>query len=166
MRRMMLGHRVGDDVAEHVQATHQYAEYDHVLRGFEMSSALIAPNPHPAPELEDPVRDFRPLVRSGWRAPHVWVDAAETESVLDWFGSSYVLVLGPDCDLQQWEAAVAQAESVVPIKVRQLPTALPVAPYESDAIVLVRPDGIIAQRVRQAGATSIADFQPYLPATG
>lgn len=165
MTAMMAGHRRGEEISEHFRATHQYADYDHVLLGFEMASELIAPNAEPAPPLDDPSADFTPLARSGRRAPHVWVDADQTESVLDWYGSSYVLLLGPECSRPAWEGAVAKMPpDGVPVAVRQLPANVPVSPYEADAVVLVRPDGIIAcQRKGYGGSPDLSEFSKYLP---
>lgn len=162
MGRMMLGHRAGEDVTEYIEGTRRYADYDYLLRGYELSSSLVAPNDEPAPELTDPARDFRPLVRNGWRAPHVWVDPAQTESVLDWFGNDYVLLLGPSCDLAAWEAAVV--EIGVPLTVRQLPADRALAPYADDGVVLVRPDGAIAQHGHDS--TDPSTFTTYLPSVG
>ncbi len=165
MGAMMLGRWRGEDIAEHIEATHQYADYDHLLLGFEMASDLIAANDEPAPGLERPNRDFVPLVRSGRRAPHVWVDAEQTESVLDWFGSSYVLLLGPECSLPAWEAAAAEVRAGgAPLAVRRLPAGVPTDPYQTDAWVLVRPDGIIACHQKDPGgtpdATGLAEYLP------
>ena len=168
MGRMIIGYRAGDDVAEYVEGTKRYADYDHLLRGYELRSGLVAANDEPAPEYGDPARDFRPLIRNGWRAPHVWLDDAETVSVLDWFGHGYVLVLGPACDRSSWEAAVAGlGPGGVPLEVRQLPADRPIAPYEAAGVVLVRPDAAIAQHLRDAaGAADVATISPYLPSTG
>ena len=52
----------------------------------------------------------------------------------------------------------------LPLTVRQLPGGIELAPYTSDGVVLVRPDGVIAQHRRDPGdACDIADFAPYLP---
>ena len=165
MRLMMVGHRNGDDIAEHIQATHRYADYDHVVRGFEMSSSLIAPNTEAAPHLENPSQDFSPLIRSGRRAPHLWVDEEETVSVLDWFGTGYVLLLGPDCDAEGWQAAVAsRTPEDVPLVLRQLPDNPSSDPYHSNGVVLVRPDGVIAQHGRDTSDQLDAeDVLAYLP---
>lgn len=141
MGRMMLGHRTGDDITEHVLATGQYADYDHVVRGFELASELIAPNGEPAPPLENPSRDFTPLVRNGRRAPHLWLDDDRTESVLDWFGTDFVLLLGPACDPEPWTAGAA---GVSGLAVRRLPSDRSNEPYALDGAILVRPDGVIA----------------------
>jgi len=168
MGRMMLGHRAGEDVAEHIEGTKRYADYDHLLRGYELASALIAPNDEPAPEYANPARDFRPLIRNGWRAPHAWVDAAETESVLDWFGRGYVVLLGPDVDRSSWEVAVTElCDDGAPLEVRQLPAGRPIAPYEPDGVVLVRPDAVIAQHVRNAaGPADLSQIAAYVPSRG
>lgn len=168
MGRMIIGHRTGDDIAHAIEGTRRYADYDHLLRGYELSSTLIAPNDDPAPVYENEAREFRPLVRNGWRAPHVWVDDAHSESVLDWFGRGYVLLLGPECDRGSWDAAVAALpEGGVPLEVRQLPATMPSAPYEADGVVLIRPDAVIAQHLRGAhGAANLTHIRPYLPSGG
>ncbi|WP_420435418.1 FAD-dependent monooxygenase [Candidatus Poriferisocius sp.] len=165
MGLMMAGRRRGEDITEHIQATHQYADYDHLLLGFEMSSDLIAPNAEPAPQLEDPKTGFTPLVRSGRRAPHVWVDADQSESVLDWYGSSYVLLVGAECSLTASQAALADLPSGgVPVAVRQLPAGISSGPYEADAWVLVRPDGIIAcHGTDSGGSPDPSELPAYLP---
>jgi tetracenomycin A2 monooxygenase-dioxygenase len=163
MRRMMLGHRIGDDIAAHIMATHQYADYDHVLRGFEMRSPLIAPNRDQSPVAE--AVSFSPIVRAGRRAPHVWLDSAQSESVLDWYGTSYVLVLGPDCDQGAWSRAVSKLTVQGPIEVRQLPADLDVTPYRSNDVVLVRPDGVIAVHLPDPPAVATSIVSSYLPWT-
>ncbi|WP_420610407.1 FAD-dependent monooxygenase [Candidatus Poriferisodalis sp.] len=165
MTAMMGGHVRGDDIAEHIERTHQYADYDHLLLGFEMTSDLIEPNTEPAPPARAGSAGFVPVVRSGRRAPHVWVDAEATESVLDWYGSSYVLVLGPDCSRTEWEAAIADLGSGrAPVVVRQFPAGIAADPYEADAWVLVRPDGIIAcSRNDPGGPPDLSELSRYLP---
>lgn len=164
MGSMMLGHRAGRDIGEDIEATRRYADYDHLLRGYELASDLIAPNDEPAPELAEPAREFRPLLRNGWRAPHVWLDDAETESVLDWYGHGYVLLLGPECDAASWEAAVADLAADVPIEVRRLPDGRAIVPYTADGVVLIRPDAVIAQHLSGAtGAADLSEITPYLP---
>ena len=83
--------------------------------------------------------------------------------------SSYVLLLGPDCRRAAWEAEVADLPDrpmpvAVPVDVRQLPADLPVDPYGSADVVLVRPDGIIAGRSTEAaGRADLTPFEPNLP---
>ncbi|MCY3893930.1 MAG: FAD-dependent monooxygenase [Acidimicrobiaceae bacterium] len=176
MGRMMIGHRSGDDIAEHLEATHQYADYDHVLLGFEMSSDLIAPNGEPPPDRHDAEAqpspsggaasaDFVPLLRSGRRAPHVWVDADRTESVLDWYGASYVLLIGSACPHAAWQAAIAGLPpGGAPVAVRRLPDHACAGPYQTDTVLLVRPDGIIAwHRTDPGSPPDVTELSRYLP---
>ncbi len=176
MSAMMLGHIGGLDVDEHIEATHQYADYDDLLLGFEMSSSLIAPNAEPPPDRQDPANrrrppggsvsaEFVPLLRSGRRAPHVWVDAEGTESVLDWYGYSYVLLVGSACSLEAWQAAIADLPAgAAPVSVRQLPAHACNGPYRAGAAVLVRPDGVIAWcRNDFDGRPELSEVSAYLP---
>ncbi|MEM7094252.1 MAG: FAD-dependent monooxygenase [Actinomycetota bacterium] len=166
MRQMMIGHRLGHDIADDVLATHQYADYDHVVRGFEMTSSLIAPNHEPAPEFDDPT-GFVPLVRAGCRAPHVWVDDEHTESILDWFGAGYVLVLGSACDVEAWAAALTPLAAQKPLALGALAAERASDPYTPADVVLVRPDGVIANRFTDSQGPHVDAVGAYLPwATG
>jgi 2-polyprenyl-6-methoxyphenol hydroxylase-like FAD-dependent oxidoreductase len=163
MGQMMLGHLAGENVSEHIRATHQYADYDHVLLGFEMASDLVAAEAEPPPN-ESTSAPYAPVVRTGRRAPHVWVDSAQTTSVLDWFGRSYVLLLGPHCSRPAWSAALATLPpDTVPLTLQQLPDTQSTGPYRPNEAVLVRPDGIIAQRQATADGADASVFAPYLP---
>lgn len=148
MGPMMLAHRTGADITDHFQGAHLYGNYDHALLGFELSSELIAPEATPPPHsspVEPPSTDFVPCVRSGRRAPHVWVDDDEAVSVLDWYGSGYVALLGPDCSHAGWAQALRQPiADGMPLELHQLPADRDTKPYARDEVVLVRPDGIIA----------------------
>ena len=99
--------------------------------------------------------DFVPAVRSGRRAPHVWIDDAQTVSVLDGFGDGYSLVLGAGVDAKGWSGPVdALAERGLPIAVQVLSDRE--GPYATDDVVLVRPDGIIADHWK-GGEVAAAD---------
>ena len=109
------------------------------------------------------------MVRNGWRAPHVWVDEKESESVLDWFGDAFVLLLGPDCDSASWGEAVEALPTGAPVEIRQLPAGRAIAPYRRVGVVLVRPDGAIAQHLNdETGPADLSEITPYVPsiATG
>ena len=133
----------GEDVSPGVKLTQQYADHDGVLLGFEIKSDLIAENSEPPPAVENEIIDFIPAIRSGRRAPHIW--QSENQSILDWFGESYVLLAGPSVDPTNWESAVAQlvSEKGFPIALNRL-SGDDLAPYDDMGLVLVRPDGFIA----------------------
>ncbi|MEM7413535.1 MAG: FAD-dependent monooxygenase [Myxococcota bacterium] len=142
---MMFKATGGEDVREDVHATRYYGNYDGALLGFELKSDWIATEAAPPPTVEDPITDFVPVVRAGRRAPHVWVDAAESTSLLDRFGAGYVLVLGARVDAKPWADCVeALARTELPLSIEILPEMPKEAPYANDVLVLVRPDGIIA----------------------
>ena len=143
MAGIFTAHYSGGDPAEAAAATQQYGDYDGALLGYELQSVLIAPEHSPPPALADPTREYVNCVRNGRRAPHVWMDAEQQHSVLDFFGLDYVMLLGEDVADQPWTQVVSKlaAETGFPISCVRLPQA---APYSATQIVLVRPDGIIA----------------------
>ena len=121
-----------------------YGNYDGILLGFELKSPLIAPEGSPPPPVDDPVMDFVPAVRSGRRAPHVWIDDAQTVSVLDGFGTGYSLVLGADVDAKPWADRVDQvAARGLPISIQALPQMPAGSAYANDGVALVE-GGVIA----------------------
>ena len=145
MAMIFAAYYQGEDVSPGVKLTRQYADYDGVLLGFEIKSDLIAENAEPPPPVENETIDFIPAIRLGRRAPHVWLDEAAGLSILDWFGLNYVLVLGKSVDPAGWEGAVAQlvSEKGFPIEAKRM-AGTGLAPYDDLGLVLVRPDGFIA----------------------
>ncbi len=145
MARIFFAYYAGQDTSDAVHDTRLYADYDGVLLGFELESALIAENAEPPPTVDNRTKDFVPAVRAGRRAPHVWVDKRRDQSVLDWFGMEYVLVGGASVGNDRWREAVRRMADGAgfPVCWRQL--AEPgSAPYDPNGMALVRPDGIIA----------------------
>ena len=145
MRKIFLAYYSGEDPSEGVRETRQYADYDGVLLGFELESPLIAKNAELPPAVDNATIDFVPAVRAGRRAPHVWVDERQSQSILDWFGTEYVLVGGASVAAERWRNTVGRVADGAgfPVRWEQLP--LPVAaPYDPQGLALIRPDGIIA----------------------
>ena len=100
----------------------------------------------PPPPVADPVTDYQPCARPGHRAPHVWLDASHTTSMLDLFTGGFVLLTSAPAT---WQAAVtAAARSGVPIRLEAPPVPGWIDAYGvgSDGAVLVRPDGYVAAR--------------------
>ena len=156
MAKIFAAFYAGADPADAVRETRQYADHDGVLLGFELESSLIAKNATPPRAVDNPTIDFVPAVRAGRRAPHVWVDEPSGDeplgrSVLDWFGTEYVLLGGASVMANRWREAVGRVAdaSGFPIRWRQLPDAQ-APPYEASGLALVRPDGIVADRWRDA----------------
>ncbi len=87
-------------------------------------------------------------MRSGRRLPHIWLDTAQTESVIDYCGVDYCVLLGPEAT-DEWRQQIEQmAASKWPLRCVSL-TAAQVAgsPLANEAVVIVRPDLIVAARV-------------------
>ena len=152
MAKIFFAFYAGEDTADAVQQTRQYADYDGLLLGFELESSLIAKNTEAPPAVANPTMDFVPAVSAGRRAPHVWVDERRGRSVLDWFGMEYVLVGGASASVDRWRQAVSRVHAAgFPVRWRQLPEP-GVAPYDPSGLVLVRPDGIIADCWKESDA--------------
>jgi 2-polyprenyl-6-methoxyphenol hydroxylase-like FAD-dependent oxidoreductase len=115
----------------------------------------------------DPER-YTPVDRPGHRFPHVWIDAASTESTIDWFDCAFVLVTGPLAE--EWRAAGATmaADMVAPLAIKTID-----APDRERGImigkhgaVLVRPDGYVAWRCAWRSADAVAELRNVLIALG
>ena len=147
----------GMDTSEAIYETRYYADYDGVVLGYELSSDLIADKHKPALKLENPIKDYIPTVLAGRKAPHIWVSEKEGQSIIDWFGLDYVLIAGNAVEAENWQEAVSeiQSRSDYPIRLETLATVAS-APYSKDELVLVRPDGVIAD-VWADSALSVSD---------
>jgi len=147
---IMFKYTGGGDIREDLKGEIRfYGNYDGALLGFELKSDLIASEEAAPPAVADPVMDFAPAVRAGRRAPHVWVDAAESSSLLDSFGDGYALVVGAEVEAKPWADQVEGLGSRgLPISIQELPNQSDASAYANDSVVLVRPDGIIADHWR------------------
>ena len=105
---LLSAHFGGRDTTEQKSALQLWGNYDGLILGFEHCSPLCLAENTPAPPEDDPIRDFVPTVRSGRRAPHIWLDSAHECSTLDWFNTDYVLILGGDVGKGSWTGAVSK----------------------------------------------------------
>jgi hypothetical protein len=94
-------------------------------------------------------RFYTPSDRPGGRFPHLWLDAADRRSTLDWFDEDFVLVAGPLAPEWLEAGGKASRSAGVPLQLRTLPST-----DRSDGLrlglrgaVLVRPDGHVAWRM-------------------
>ncbi|MET0450766.1 MAG: FAD-dependent monooxygenase [Mycobacterium sp.] len=94
---------------------------------------------------------YWPTDRPGARFPHFWIDAEETESTIDWFDTSFVLVCGPDADEWQRIGEALAATVTTALQVKRLPHLLGPVSIERNGAVLVRPDGHVAWRAKTTG---------------
>ena len=138
-------HFSGGDVTAALKKFEQYTDYPGVIFGYELDTDLCQGDPASPPEVASAVREYVPVVRCGRRAPHSWLDENGERSVLDWFGTDYVLVLSPAAG-EEWESTVATIRDAgFPIRVERLTQAQAAGtPYSDEVAVLVRPDLIVA----------------------
>ncbi|MEM7221195.1 MAG: FAD-dependent monooxygenase [Pseudomonadota bacterium] len=148
----------GADLADGIAATRYYADYDNVILGQEISSSLVADEKAPAPT-GDPVAGFEPCVRGGRRAPHVWLDAQQSRSLLDEFLTRYTLVAGAGVDQQRWQRAIDARDEGARVAVVGLSPQVDSTIYARDALVLVRPDGVIADHWRDGDVSDDDAFE-------
>ena len=145
----------GGDTDAAARNCRQYGEYEGLIYGYELTSELCAEDDEPAPAVDNPVRDYVPVVRSGRRAPNLWLDRGWTRSVLDWNGLGYTAALGAHVDPAPWRVcADATAATGFPIRVERLPEVDTASPYDNAEIVLMRPDGIVADHWNAADVES------------
>lgn len=159
----------GGDIDKAARGTRQYADYDGLLLGFELSSDYIAKESVPGPEVENKIIEYVPCIRSGRRAPHIWLDKAQQRSVLDLVGNQYALVLGREVSEADWTAPVSTLRKLgLPISLVRLPANADTSPYGDDEVVLIRPDSVISDRWRGDSITPderLARLHRYMPLT-
>ncbi|MFD2157173.1 FAD-dependent monooxygenase [Rhodococcus jostii] len=113
-------------------------------------SAAVVDDGSPVPPHDS--RYYWPTDRPGARFPHMWLDAAESESTIDWFDTAFVLVCGPDAT--GWKAAGEDLarEGKMPLLVKVLPHLVGPLTLGHEGAALVRPDGHVAWRSQGSGA--------------
>lgn len=137
--------REGGDTKAAARNCRQYGDYDGLILGYELRSDLCARDEAAAPVVDNPVCDYVPVVRSGRRAPNLWLDGGRTRSVLDWNGLGYTALLGAHVDPAPWVAAVERTMATgFPIRTERLPEVEAASPYDNAEVILMRPDGIVA----------------------
>ena len=134
----------GGDTDAAIEKFRQYTDYPGVIFGYELDSTLCEKDPAPEPEVVNPVMQYLPVVRSGRRAPHTWVDEGRRESVIDWFRTDYTVIVTNEGKLQEWQGKIAAEPCGQPCQVKLL-TQTAGTPYEQESVVIVRPDGIVAR---------------------
>ena len=127
---------------------------------------LLVPDDTTPPAL-DPER-YTPVDRPGHRFPHLWVDASQTESTIDWFDTAFVLVTGPDAHGWRTAGAALSAEIRAPLLVKTV-----AAPDRERGIligahgaVLVRPDGYVAWRAPSRSPQPVEDLRHVMRTLG
>ncbi|MCH9667886.1 MAG: FAD-dependent monooxygenase [Actinomycetia bacterium] len=165
MGALFMAHFGRGNVARAYEDVLQYTNYAGLIFGYEHASALCLPDSCASPAAETN-QTYVPVVRSGRRAPHFWVDEANNQALSDWFGSEYVVLTGPGADAPAWREAVgALSNRGFPIRIEQL-TGVAGSVYADEAVVVVRPDCIVAAQVRNGEVVNAGELlQNILPLT-
>ncbi|WP_349636917.1 FAD-dependent monooxygenase [Streptomyces mirabilis] len=121
-----------------------------VQLGYRYSGSPICV-PDGSPEPPDEPDEYVPSTWPGCRAPHVWLP--DGSSVLDHFGRGITLVVSGSADPTPLVQAARRCD--VPLTVLRLADPAAAELYERP-LVLVRPDGHVGWRGRQAPADPVA----------
>lgn len=164
VEQMMAALRNAGSLAERQEAfgrSRQYGNWIGVDLGvhYEQPGAYVA-DAAAAPAVADPVVDYVPHAKPGWRAPHFWLaQAGRRRSSVELFDDDFVLLAGPDG--QAWVDAASQAgegPGIAAYRVGAGADLVPEADFNAlygigpEGAVLVRPDGHVAYRSPDAVA--------------
>lgn len=120
--------------------------------GFIYERGAVIDDGSPVPPYDS--QRYWPSDRPGARFPHFWMDVDKTESSIDWFDTSFVLVCGPAAT-EWYDAGMRLAEQQsIPLLVKKLPHLLGPVTFGRSGAVLVRPDGHVAWRSKSAPSDS------------
>jgi putative polyketide hydroxylase len=123
--------------------------------GFMYNSGSVIPDGTVPPALTDPKNEYVPHAMPGARAPHIWIDPRYQRSVLDLFGSGFVLLAA---SRNGWAAAAERIgfETNFPLRMFDIQGECRTPEIwvqwktlygvHEDGAVLVRPDGMVAWR--------------------
>ena len=128
---------------------------DGLVLGHAYSSAIVVPDGSQGPPVDDPLRDFIPSGRPGTRAPHVWIEHGGRQvSILDLFGSEFVLLGGP--------SQLPSGPEMPLLSVSPAGDWRRLYGISDTGMVLVRPDGHVAARWQQRPESLHASIQEAL----
>jgi len=144
----------------------QYA----IVLGFSYDQGTFVPDGTPAPHRAYPYYDYIPSGRPGGRAPHLWLDRAQSHSTLDLFGSKFTLLTARNSSpfqktvrnlkLQRAEVEGYALEEFVDAE--DLDVFRETYGITDDGAVLVRPDGVVAWRGQKSGSSETTALHDYM----
>ena len=119
-----------------------------IVLGYRYESPVIVADGSTPPVVTDPVNDYVPTGRPGHRAPHLWLDASESTSTLDLFGSAFVMLTSAARNSVADEIRRSTDATNIPLHhhVVDHPGWPELYDVTHDGGVLIRPDGHVAWR--------------------
>jgi 2-polyprenyl-6-methoxyphenol hydroxylase-like FAD-dependent oxidoreductase len=125
--------------------------------GFSYEQGALVPDGTRLPAVQDAVSEYVPTARPGSRAPHCWLSTEPGISTIDLFDWEFVLLTDRRSG-DWWSGASRVAAAGVPIRLINPPAAAWAELYgvEPGGSVLVRPDGHVAWRSRDAARSRSA----------
>jgi putative polyketide hydroxylase len=135
-----------------------------IVLGYRYESPVIVADGSTPPVVADPVNDYVPTGGPGHRAPHLWLDASESSSTLDLFGSAFVMLTSAAGNSVADEIRRTTEATSIPLNHHVVDHARWPEIYDvsSDGGVLIRPDGHVAWRSRHRVAGAGADLRSAL----
>ena len=164
VEQMMESLRKANSIEERQEVLRRSRQYGNWMGAdlgvhYEQPGAYV-PDEIAPPVVDDPVIEYVPHAKPGWRAPHFWLQQAERRrSSLELFDEDFVLLVGQQG--QAWVEAVSQIDlnsRIVAYRVGADGDLVPEGDFqalygiEDDGAVLVRPDGHVAFRSLDAVA--------------
>jgi hypothetical protein len=182
IEQMMRALRESTDTAERrkvIEESRQYGNWAGLDMGIHYEGThgpcAFVPDSIAAPEVADPVIDYVPHAKPGWRAPHFWARTAAEGyriSAISLFDREFVLLTGTDG--HEWlRAARDLSQAPGPnIKAYQVGVGADLVPesvdftslygISSSGAVLVRPDGHVAFRAQTLPNDAVAALRDAL----
>jgi 2-polyprenyl-6-methoxyphenol hydroxylase-like FAD-dependent oxidoreductase len=147
---------------DRVRASREYGNWNGLDLGVHYERGALIPDGTPRPPVANEVTEYRPSARPGERAPHHWLRDRDgiRLSTLDLFGHDFVLLTAGRGDAWRAAALEVAGRRAVPLRTVDIAPGGALAADDGefasaygiaeDGAVLVRPDGHVAFRARNA----------------